>query len=210
MPLPRHWFFARLPHSVRAKRQSLHPTPGAANLLLEAGYVGTFGTKLPGYLEINPAVPGPGATLQNAQSRRIYREYNLIRPTFSRFNSNYHALQLRAEKRYSSGLQFTASYTWSKAIDFQSSLNFSGENRPQDAFSLRDVRGLAAFDVRHRFVTSFGYELPFFRGSRSLASTLLGGWVLSGVASAQSGGPLTVNEPVDLSLRSLGATGRTT
>lgn len=176
-----------------------------ANLLLEAGYVGTFGRKLAGYLEVNPAVPGPGATLQNTQQRRLYRDYNLVRPTFSRFNSHYHALQLRAEKRYSRGLVFTAAYTWSKAIDFQSSLNFSGENRPQDAFSLKDVRGLAAFDVRHRFVSSFSYDLPFLRGASHLTGRVLGGWRLAGLISAQSGGPLTVYEPVDLSLRGLNA-----
>ncbi|MFZ5928415.1 MAG: TonB-dependent receptor [Acidobacteriota bacterium] len=176
-----------------------------ANLLLEAGYVGTFGRKLAGYLEVNPAVPGPGATLQNTQQRRLYRDYNLVRPTFSRFNSHYHALQLRAEKRYSRGLVFTAAYTWSKAIDFQSSLNFSGENRPQDAFSLKDVRGLAAFDVCHRFVSSFSYDLPFLRGASHLTGRVLGGWRLAGLISAQSGGPLTVYEPVDLSLRGLNA-----
>jgi outer membrane receptor protein involved in Fe transport len=177
----------------------------ARDLVFEVGYVGSLGRKLGGYLEVNPAVPGPGATLANTQQRRIYRDYNLIRPTFSRFNSSYHGLQARIEKRYSAGLRFSGVYTWSKAIDFQSSINFSGENRPQDAFSLNDVRGLAAFDVRHRFVGNFGYELPFFRGQRGVAASLLGGWQLLGIVAVQTGGPLTVNEPVDLSLRGLGA-----
>jgi hypothetical protein len=168
------------------------------NLMVEAAYAGSLGRKLGGYLEINPAVPGAGATLANTQQRRLYRDYNLVRPTFSRFNSHYHALQTRVEKRYSQGLQAMASYTWSKVIDYQSSINFSGETRPQDAFSLADVRGLAAFDVRHRFVSSFGYELPW-------RHRWLGGWTLAGIVAAQTGGPLTVNEPVDVSLRGLGA-----
>lgn len=176
-----------------------------SNLLFEAGYVGSLGRKLGGYLEVNPAVPGAGATLQNTQQRRLYRDYNLIRPTFSRFNSHYHALQTRIEKRYSAGLWFQAAYTWGKVIDYQSSINFSGENRPQDAFSLRDVRGLAAFDVRHRFVANYGYELPFFRSRRSWAAKVLGGWQLQGIVASQTGGPLTVNESVDLSLRGLSA-----
>jgi len=175
------------------------------DLLAEASYVGTFGRKLAGYLEINPAIPGPGATLANTQQRRIYRDYNLIRPTFSRFNSHYHALQLRTEKRYSSGLVFSASYVYSKVIDYQSSLNFSGENRPQDAFTLRDVRGLAAFDVRHRFVASYAWEVPFPRGAARPLKVLLAGWQLSGIVAAQSGSPLTASEPVDLSLRGLNA-----
>jgi hypothetical protein len=164
------------------------------NLVAEVGYVGSLGRKLAAYLELNPAVPGPGATLANTQQRRLYRDFNLIRPTFSRFNSNYNALQAKLERRFAAGLGFQASYTWSKAIDFQSSVNFGGENRPQDAFSLADVRGLAAFHVAHRVVGNFVYDLPFLRGLR-----------FSGLISAQTGGPLTVNEPVDLSLRGLGA-----
>jgi len=177
----------------------------ARDLVAEIGYVGSIGLKFPGYLEVNPAIPGPGATRENTQSRRIYENYNLVRPTFSRFNSNYHSLQARLEKRFSGGLGFLTSYTWSKAIDFQSSLNFSGENRPQDAFSLSDVRGLAAFDTRHRFVTSFSYDLPLLRNAATPVRLAFGGWRLSGIISAQSGNPLTVNEPVDRSLRGLGA-----
>lgn len=164
------------------------------NLVAELGYVGSLGRKLAGYLEANPAIPGPGATLANTQQRRLHRDFNLVRPTYSRFNSNYDALQARLERRFSAGLGFQVSYTWSKAIDFQSSVNFGGENRPQDAFSLADVRGLAAFHVAHRLVGNFVYELPYLRG-----------WRFSGLVSAQSGGPLTVNEPVDLSLRGLSA-----
>jgi len=171
----------------------------------EIGFVGSLGRKLAAYLEVNPAVPGPGATLANAQQRRIYKEFNLIRPTFSRFNSNYNALQAKLERRFASGLSFAASYTWSKAIDFQSSVNFGGENRPQDGFSLSDVRGLAAFHVAHRFVANYLYEMPWFKTRRDVLGWVAGGWRFSGLISGQTGGPLTVNEPVDLSLRSLGA-----
>jgi outer membrane receptor protein involved in Fe transport len=164
------------------------------NLVAEVGYVGSLGRKLAGYLEANPAVPGSGATLANTQQRRLHRDFNLVRPTYSRFNSNYDALQARIERRFAAGLGLQVSYTWSKAIDFQSSVNFGGETRPQNAFSLSDVRGLAAFHVAHRLVGNFVYELPYLRG-----------WRLSGLISAQSGGPLTVNEPVDLSLRGLNA-----
>lgn len=177
----------------------------APNLMAEVGYSGSLGRKLAGYLEVNPAVPGPGATRANTQQRRLHRGYNLVRPTFSRFNSNYNALQARLDKRYSKGLYFLVAYTWSKAIDYQSSLNFGGENRPQDAFSLQDVRGLAAFDVRHRVAASYGWEIPFLRARRDALGLLFGGWQLLGIVSAQSGGPLTVSEPVDRSLRGLGA-----
>jgi hypothetical protein len=172
----------------------------AKDLMWEANYVGSVGTRLPAYLEINPAIPGPGATLANTQQRRIYKDYNLVRPTLSIFNSNYHSLQTRLDRRYSNGLSFLLSYTWSKAIDYQSAVNLNGEVRPQDAISLSDVRGLAAFDLRHRFVGSFGYEVPWLRRNR-----LFGGWQVLGIVAAQSGNPLTVTEPVDLSLRGLRA-----
>jgi hypothetical protein len=138
-----------------------------------------------------------------ALQRRLHPDYTLVRPTFSRFNSSNNALQARLDKRHSRGLYFLLSYTWAKAIDYHSSVNFGGENRPQDAFSLRDVRGLAAFDVRHRLAGSYGWDLPFFHGRRGAAALLLGGWQLAGIVSAQTGGPLTVTEPVDRSLRGL-------
>lgn len=189
-PYAQHWHFTvqqRLPFQ----------------LLAELGYVGSNGVKFPGYREVNPAVPGPGATLANTQSRRIYKDYNLVRPTFGDFNSNYNAFQARLEKRYSSGLQFLISYTYSKAIDFQSSVNL-GDARPQDAFSMSDVRGLAIFDTRQRFVFSYGYELPFRSSSKAL-NAAIAGWLLQGIVSAQSGNPLTATESVDLSLRGLNA-----
>jgi hypothetical protein len=173
------------------------------NVMTEIGYAGSTGTKFPGYLEINPAVPGPGATLGNTQARRIHQDYNLVRPTLGQFNSNYHALQLRLEKRYSRGLQLTAAYTWSKAIDYQSSVNL-GDPRPQDAFSMSDIRGLAIFDTRQRFVASLGYELPFKTGRR-WADLLVRGWLVQGILAAQPGNPLTATEPVDFSLRGLRA-----
>lgn len=189
-PYAQHWNFS-------IQRQL------TGNLMTEIGYTGSTGTKFPGYLEINPAIPGPGATLANTQARRIYRDFNLVRPTFGQFNSNYHAFQARVEKRYSGGLQFTGGYTWSKAIDFQSSVNL-GDPRPQDAFSMSDIRGLAIFDTRHRFVASFGYELPFRTGNRA-ADLIVRGWLIQGILAAQSGNPLTATEPVDLTLRGLRA-----
>ena len=95
------------------------------------------------------------------------------------------------------------SYTFSKAIDFQSSVNL-GDPRPQDAFSMSDIRGLAIFDTRQRFVVSYGYELPF-RFSSKILQAGLAGWLLQGIVSAQSGNPLTATESVDLSLRGLNA-----
>ena len=78
-------------------------------------------------------------------------------------NSSYNALWLTANKRLSRGLQFNASYTFSKSIDYNS-LNSQGVVI-QDSYNLRGSRGLSDFDARHRFVISGLYELPF-RGNR--------------------------------------------
>jgi len=174
------------------------------NFLFEVGYVGSTTTKFPGYLEINPALQTPDATLQNAQSRRIYPAYTLVRLTFSRFNSNYNSLQVSLNKRLSQGYTFRASYTWSKAIDTQSNVNL-GDDRPQDAFSLSDVRGRAIFDVRHRFVLSGLWNLPGLKEQPVLVRYILGGWQLSGILTFQTGFPLTAREPTDRSLRALRA-----
>ncbi|HAX44192.1 MAG TPA: hypothetical protein DCY80_16720, partial [Solibacterales bacterium] len=76
--------------------------------------------------------------------------------------------------------------------------------RPQDAFSMSDIRGLAIFDTRQRFVAGFGYELPFRTGSR-WADLVVQGWLVQGILAAQTGNPLTATEPVDLTLRGLRA-----
>jgi hypothetical protein len=58
-------------------------------------------------------------------------------------------------------------------------------------------RGLSALDLRHRFVTSFDYELPFFKGGSKVLSSALRGWRLSGIATIQSGRPFTVTDSAD-------------
>src|SRR5437899_3248231 len=102
----------------------------------------------------------------------------------SEANSSYNALWITANKRLSHGLQFNASYTFSKSID-NNSLNSQGTT-VQDSFNIRNDRGLSDFDARHRFVINTLYELPF-RGNRWIE-----GWQLSTITQAQSGNPLYV------------------
>ncbi|HLE64339.1 MAG TPA: TonB-dependent receptor, partial [Pyrinomonadaceae bacterium] len=104
-----------------------------------------------------------------------------IRHIFWDANSNYHAMQLRAEKRFSHGLDFQASYTWSKAIDDASTTESAFANTPpgarlQDAFDPKGERGLAAFDIRHNLVVSGIYELPKNSSWNGFKDKLLNGW----------------------------------
>jgi len=191
-----------------------------ANLLLQIGYVGTKGTKLPRFIEGNPAIYMPGvSTPDNADQRRLYSGCTLADPPSScKFsstgliagiaNSSYNALEASLKKRFSHGLSFLASYTDSKAIDDASSFNMTGSaakpvagenDLAQNPFDLAAERGPSLFDARHRFVFSYQWSLPFFRQAHGLTQVALGGWQLNGIATLMSGTPFTVFDSTDVS-----------
>jgi hypothetical protein len=191
-----------------------------ANLLLQVGYVGTKGTKLPRFIEGNPAIYIPGvSTPDNADQRRLYSGCTLADPpTACNFssagliagiaNSSYNALEASLKKRFSHGLSFLASYTYSKAIDDASSFNMTGSaakpvagenDLAQNPFDLAAERGPSLFDARHRFVFSYQWSLPFFLQSGGVTQAVLGGWQLNGIATLMSGTPFTVFDSTDVS-----------
>jgi len=193
--------------------------------LFEIGYVGTKGTRLPRFIEANPAVFVPGyvdgqpiSNSSNADQRRLYSGCTLDDPPstcqFSSTgeiagiaNSAYNALEASMRKRYSNGLSFLVSYTWSKAIDDVSSFNITGSaakpvagenDLAQDPFNLAAERGPSLFDARHRFVGSYEWELPFWNHSQNWYQWALGGWHLNGIATLMSGTPFTVFDSNDV------------
>jgi Carboxypeptidase regulatory-like domain/TonB dependent receptor len=191
-----------------------------ANLLLQVGYVGTKGTKLPRFIEGNPAIYIPGlSTPNNADQRRLYSGCTLADPPSScKFsstgliagiaNSSYNALEASLKKRFSHGFAFLASYAYSKAIDDASSFNMTGSaakpvagenDLAQNPFDLAAERGPSLFDARHRFVFSYQWSLPFFRESGGIRQGALGGWQLNGIVTAMSGTPFTVFDSTDVS-----------
>jgi outer membrane receptor protein involved in Fe transport len=99
-------------------------------------------------------------------------------------NSSYNALWLTATKRLSRGLQFNASYTWSKSIDEISRNEQAATAVIQDSYNIRGDRGLSDFDARHRFVFSAVYDLPFKR------NRFVQGWEISLIEQLQSGNPI--------------------
>ena len=98
-------------------------------------------------------------------------------------SSSYDSLQVTLEKRFSGGLFFTGSYTYSRAMESTMYLN------PQDSFSSL-ARFLSPFDAPHRFTLNAGYTLPFFKTNAGWKSAVLGGWQLNGIAYFQSGVPI--------------------
>ena len=164
------------------------------NLVVDVAYVGNKAAKLPDVIPINEAVPGADP---DPQARRPFQNFGSITFRTSEGSASYHALQARVERRFTNGLSFLASYTFSKTINDQS-LYESDTGAPQDIRNLKAEKGLAAQDVRHRFVVSYVYELPFGNGKRFSGSStgvrelLIGGWQLNGITTFQDGQPFTV------------------
>jgi hypothetical protein len=113
-------------------------------------------------------------------------------------NSNYNALWVTLNKHFSRGLQFLTSYTYSKSLDYNS-LSSNETYILQNAYNPRGDYGPSEFDVRHRFVLSGFYQLPF------KANRLVGGWEVGTVVQAQTGNPLnptmSINPGVSLTVR---------
>jgi carboxypeptidase family protein len=172
--------------------------------LLEVGYVGTTGVKLLNRRQINPAIPGPGATTGNTNLRRVF---NINNPQDAQFggavfggitdqltdsNSSYNSLQLGLTKRFSHGFQMTHAYTWGHSIDTASGLRVS--SRIDN--SLAD-RGNSEQDIRQRYVMSYRWEFPWMKGQDGFRGHFLGGWGISGVTTFQTGAPFDITEPTD-------------
>jgi len=178
---------------------------------VEAGYVGSRGYHLPIFMEVNPTIPI--LTPTPSVGPRLFPAFSLVRPTFSVGDSWYNALQASARMRPWRGLNLLASYTLSHAVDDVSGLNIGGESRPMLPVTIGDQasidaalareKGDALFDARHRFVLSFGYELPRLETSNAVTRLTLGGWQVNGIIQAQTGFPLTAIEPNNISLTSL-------
>jgi len=197
-----------------------------ANILLEAGYAGSRGLHFPENLQLNQLAPeflglGDGLRQQltnpffgqitvGALAQRTVSRAQLLRP-YPQFDgvssqgatwasSTYHALEMKAEKRYASGLSILASYTYSKLLDFGIG-PFAGETL--GATSFQNWHNIAAdkspsiLDQTNRFIMNAVYELPFFRNKHGVQGKLLGGWQVGGIWSAFTGGPLGVNSTVN-------------
>jgi hypothetical protein len=177
------------------------------NLLLDVAYVGNKGTKLPGFRNLNQREVITNPNGSQSAGPRPFPLFGDIQWMENRVLSSYHSLQTRLEKRFSAGLAATVSYTWGKALtEAPDHISTSGGGpgldtgtfrEPQNGNNLKADRGLAEFDVKHRVVISYIYELPFGRNRRwgsdwkAFPELVLGGWQLSGIHALQSGLALT-------------------
>jgi len=182
----------------------------AADLLFDVSYVGNKGAKLAAFRNLNQRLltfnsfgePVAGARPLAGQS--LNGDIQLLENVGV---SNYHSFQGRLEKRFSRGLSALVSYTWGKALtNAVDHLSTSGAGNgvdvgvfrePQDGNNRGLEYGLAEFDVKHRFVTSAVWQIPYGRGRQFGSNAgrgldlILGGWEFSPIITIQQGLGLT-------------------
>src|SRR5258705_2836853 len=183
---------------------------------VEATYVGNNGRHLirqpdlnqPSFAALNANLTVNGGPNVNINALRPFKGYNQILYRLSDANSNYNGLQLYAAKR-KGNLELTASYTWSKTLT-DTSGNGDALDVGEDPFNRHANYGVASFDRRHIFVTTYDYNLPVFSNMKGVGGAVLSGWEVSGITPYQSGGEfnrlgsdLTRNPPADSLCRSV-------
>jgi Carboxypeptidase regulatory-like domain/TonB dependent receptor len=192
------------------------------NSLLEITYAGSKGTKLYTFFNGNQAAPSVNSSDATAPRRPVFAslpgkgpcdlkddDASNCNPVFdtsidwfrSTGKSVYHSLQAHYEKRLTRGLQFQASYTWAHSIDTASNANLGPTQNNSDFRDFRHPeaeRGNSDFDVRHRFVAGFLYELPMGHGkslfgdAQGAWNQIVGGWQLASIVTLSTGNWFTV------------------
>ena len=130
-------------------------------------------------------------TVARGQLLRPYPQFTDVIPLYAAgAKSRYNALQMTGRKRMSHGLTFEGSYTYAESDEIGMS--------HQDSYNLEASWALASYDITHRFVISYLYELPFGRqrrfgsGASTLVNAIIGGWQFNGITTLQSGTPLSI------------------
>jgi hypothetical protein len=164
--------------------------------------------KLPRTYQWNVAIEqaiGSGQSLSltyiGAIGRDLLRAFNLfnVNPNFlsvgvtdNSATSDYHALQVRFQRRLSRGLQALGSYSFSHSIDIASSDTSAGSlNTPGSVADPKVDRGNSNFDIRHSLTAGVTYDLPSLE-SHKLAEAVLDGWSLDSFIFARSAPPVNI------------------
>jgi outer membrane receptor protein involved in Fe transport len=155
-------------------------------MVVEANYLGNVGRNYGRLVDYN-TFPGD----------RFDGVLNRLNPSFGGINyramiarTEYHGLQLQVNKRLQHGFTGQVAYTLGKAWDLGSDVQVGA--LPVDARNIDLEWAVSDFDVRHRLVINWLWEVPFFREHGGLAGTLLGGWQINGITQLQTGFPFNV------------------
>jgi hypothetical protein len=198
-----NWFMD--PHILDPRSQQYNLTVErelGSNAALSVGYVGSHNdrTGITG-LWNTAQTPGLG-TVAQVRARTPFPWYNTSAfYSTSNGTSNYNALQVRLDRRFSNGFQYLVSYTWSKAIGVGGSGLFDVENGPgsggysiwQNYYDLKASKGVLAFNIPQFLAMSGLYTLPVGQGQRYLnhgaAGYILGNWQANAAIQLRSGQP---------------------
>lgn len=156
----------------------------SGKLSMDVSYVGNHGTKLTGVRDLNQAALGGGPRPFDSQ----FPYLRFINYLSNLYGSTYNGLQATLTARNFHGLDFLAGYTFSHALDFDSS-NWVAF-LPQDSTRPGLEHGSSDFDIRHRFTLSVTYTLP----EKKIRGQFLEGWQVNTIVTMQSGQPWQVND----------------
>jgi outer membrane receptor protein involved in Fe transport len=207
----------------------------ARNTVVSASYLFSFANSLPNFVDTN--LPPPARTVQVPVFGGPFAGTNYLTPIFvgrtqansfttARPNPNfaqiteirsdvfskYHALVLQVNRRLTNNLQFQTNYTVSRAQDNgQSSVTFTTNNLPFNAFDQGNEDGLSAFDRRQKFVASVVYNTDFNRfKDNATARAILNGWTIAPILNAFSGARFTQSISGTINPAAYGFTGNAT
>jgi hypothetical protein len=157
--------------------------------VLDVQYVGSNTKNLDRSFFNNTPLPGPGAVAD----RRPNQQFGEIRTFQNDMIADYDAVSFILRQRMSAGLQATAHYTWSRTRDQTDHSNNNDGRATQDPYNPMADYGPAYWDVPHRFVASYVYEVPFLRESQNpFLKYVIAGWQVSGITTIESGRPFDV------------------
>jgi outer membrane receptor protein involved in Fe transport len=208
--VPRPYTFAnpydrRTPYTVQYLLNVQRELP--FSMAMEVGYLGSQSRHLESLRAVNEAIPAdPRVDGRTVPLRSPFPNFGRIQLVDNGGVGNYNSVGAKLTKRYSNGLTFLGSYTWSKSIDTATAIrNLGGDTLfPQNSYCRSCERALSSHDVRHRFVTSALWDLPFGRGRQvgienPVLNHIAGGWQLGSILTLQTGFPLTVTNGQDAS-----------
>ncbi len=170
--------------------------------VLGIAYLGALGKQLPNFYDANiaPAAKTKTYTFNGGPlagdvwtvplyTARINSAYNALTQISSNVNSNYNAMVVSVDHRMNSGVQVSASYTWSKALDYGMNQSSGADTNDQtDPFSVKPDYGRSANDIPQRFVGGITFS-PTFHLANKYAALAANGWTLAPVWTVQSGVP---------------------
>jgi hypothetical protein len=204
------WFMDPKIHDPRSQQYNVtleHQI--ASNMALSVGYVGSHSDRTSVTGIFNTAqTAGPGTPAQ-VNARKPF-PWITATPFMStdRGSADYNSLQIKLDRRFSNGLQYLVSYTFSKSIDEGGSGLFDVENGPggssalQNYYDIRNSRSVSSYDIPQFLSIAGQYELPFGRDKQflthGLASYVIGNWQLNAVAQIRSGQPYNLSVSGDV------------